>query len=676
MNMFSNWLHEAIKKPPLLALNMMAGVVFIFFSWSIMTLCRWSYIVYPLPLNPDEVQAAANVLRIIAYGISWDSLDGTTVGPLNSLILSWPYLFGVEVTLSTIRATALALLCFTVLFSYLTIRALSGRFYAIMLSLPLITFYSLTTNPEFQHYSSELFSLALITAAIYLCVRLFFQDSSNGLSFRLLLGILGVSLGAVPFAKIQAAPIALTIASFAFLYLVTRKSVPKENISVSIFAIGGFVPAVIFLLPLILNGEFHHFWNSYIIWPTVYVKNPLSVIQIYNLVGSEQLLVLIFSLAFCLLILFALLKPTRSNVSAISGRPLFFVLILVSAIFSVVHPGNMFPHYLMFLPPLLLIMLGYFAGRSEPAFYLKYIYQLSFFGLIVFYVYPQQQQIEEIKRNTSNLFEWHSPTLFSYLDARQTDKLLIWGWMPQWYILSGLTPATRESMTNNQLAGSKLQSYFKQRLLSDLSESKPEYIIDAVAGKSFGFNNQAIHGIKSFDELARFVDSNYLAIHGIKDNSECAKTYVRKDKFALLMGRLVNFENVTASASWSKEYAPENIDDFSVTEDTCSDYWLLPDGKTGHVDIRFSKMESVTKILVLNTRNAGYMNHGTAAVTIELIRNGSIERTIKKELKKYPHWTEITVDTPVNSDSLRINILSFYGNGGGINEVKVVRSQK
>ena len=54
----------------------------VFIAWG-----RWDSMSYPLPLNPDEVQAAANALRIKEYGISWDAVDGNTAGPLNSLIL-------------------------------------------------------------------------------------------------------------------------------------------------------------------------------------------------------------------------------------------------------------------------------------------------------------------------------------------------------------------------------------------------------------------------------------------------------------------------------------------------------------------------------------------------------------------------------------------------------------
>src|SRR4051812_41016593 len=58
---------------------------------------RLPAIVYPIRLNPDEVQMGANALRVLRHGAGWGSLDGTTVGPLSSLVLVWPALFGKDV---------------------------------------------------------------------------------------------------------------------------------------------------------------------------------------------------------------------------------------------------------------------------------------------------------------------------------------------------------------------------------------------------------------------------------------------------------------------------------------------------------------------------------------------------------------------------------------------------
>jgi hypothetical protein len=59
---------------------------------------RWPSIIYPLAMNPGEAQFAANALRIREHGFNWYALDGSTAGPLDSLILCWPYMFHLVVT--------------------------------------------------------------------------------------------------------------------------------------------------------------------------------------------------------------------------------------------------------------------------------------------------------------------------------------------------------------------------------------------------------------------------------------------------------------------------------------------------------------------------------------------------------------------------------------------------
>ena len=58
---------------------------------------------------------------------------------------------------------------------------------------------------------------------------------------------------------------------------------------------------------------------------------------------------------------------------------------------------------------------------------------------------------------------------------------------------------------------------------------------------------------------------------------------------------------------------------------------------------------------------------------IELIKDGMVKEVIKTDVKKYPHWTKVELDAPVNSDSIRINVTESVGNGGGLNEVKLIR---
>lgn len=648
-------------------------VCFLIFICFLTALYRWKFVVYPVPLNPDEVQAGANVLRFMNFGLSWDSLDGTTVGPLNTAVLAWPVLFGWDVTLSTIRLTALVILCLVLCATYLTLRIIGGKLVSATLLMFLVAFYSFNSNFEFQHYSSELLPLLFITLSLLTCFYIFYRPSADAklnISFIIPLGVL---LGSVPFAKIQAAPIALAISFFVvFLIFKNRRNFNIKK-PLGLFFLSGILPALYFLAPLALRGEFNHFWKSYIIWPTLYIKEPLTLHQFFTLLLGEPLLTFVIVLPIIVAILFATFhtQSRHDNDRYLWGA--FLSLVLFSSWFSIARPGNMFPHYLMFFPSLLILLMAYALKVIEPGEKLGMVYRFCYFSSVSFLLFSITPPFASINKDTKHSFKTESPRIFDYLGVGSKDALLVWGWMPQWYIKSGLIPAARESMNNNQIASSRLQDYYMGRLLNDLNDSSPTIILDAVAGKSFGFNREAINGLMSFDPLAQFVESNYRRVQGFHVNPDCARLYVRNDRARDILSPLIGFRSVSASASWSPEYGPENVDDFSVTEDSCSDFWLLPNNQTGRLDIRFHSLESVKRILLLNTANSSFMNHGSSKLEITLSNNDDVVKKVEVDMKPYPQWTTILMDEPIVSDSIRISVLSWTGNGGGLNEVKVFR---
>src|SRR5262249_20581275 len=89
-------------------------------------------------------------------------------------------------------------------------------------------------------------------------------------------------------------------------------------------------------------------------------------------------------------------------------------------------------------------------------------------------------------------------------------RMLIWGWMPQLYVWSGWTPATRDTVTAYQILPTGARPYFRDRMMAELRDNPPDYIVDAVAPGSFGFIDPGKDGLESFPELAAFVEKNYV----------------------------------------------------------------------------------------------------------------------------------------------------------------------
>ena len=59
---------------------------------------------------------------------------------------------------------------------------------------------------------------------------------------------------------------------------------------------------------------------------------------------------------------------------------------------------------------------------------------------------------------------FNSPEIFQFLKLnKKVDKLIVWGWKPELYLLSGLTPGTRETVNQKQIDFKSNRNYFRER---------------------------------------------------------------------------------------------------------------------------------------------------------------------------------------------------------------------
>ena len=616
---------------------------------------------------------AANALRVLHHGAGWRNLDGTTVGPLNSQVLTWPTLLGEEVSLVSVRLTAWMAVSLVFVFSTLAIRRMSGRFNAILFSLPLLAFFAFNESNEFQHYSSELLPIVLLSASMFL-VPLVAEGGCAGLRWRSL--ACGLLLGAVPFAKLQAVPVALVIGGFVAGSLLASRCEGRLQ-AVALLAMGPALWSAGYLVPLLATGQLSTFYLSYIKWAQLYVQESLSLLKLHKLIAADGLLGSVVYFVGGLAVAAGLLG---GSVRSRPGAKLA-VAVCLAAVYSVVRPGNSFPHYLMLLVPFLVICAGVtsrLARRWQRIAFLAVYAGMAFLG---------RGELEgAIRRRLSRAspfatqleypLEMKSHRLFSWIAGSKSD-LFIWGWMPQWYLAAGLSPATRESHTNGQIVESPLRDYFRGRLMEDLRGSAPDLIIDAVKPGSFVFTDGASQGIGSFETLRRFVEDRYAIVSDLGTKPACPDLYLRRDIFAERVGRVIVPVRVTASATLGDpddEFAASGLFDSSVTEDSCVDYWLLPDHLTGHVEATLQGPEPVTRVLVLNTQNGGYSLDRAADLTrVDLLVRGEIVASRELRLRRYPDWTEFDFGETVRADALRVTVASFLGKGGGLNEIKILR---
>lgn len=652
-------------------------------------------LLFPSYLDPDEMQMGANSLRLIGTKIDMGAFDGTSSGVLNSLILCWPNLLNLDVTYISIKITSLLLIIFITILTYKIIKIISNKTIATIFIIPLIIFYAFTKDPHYLHYSSELLSVTILLLSLYL---LFYQikkqkdinQCSNKITFLTLF-----LLGSIPYAKIQFVLPAIAIALIYFIFIYKKKILRKHFI---MFFIGGILTSVIFLLPLYQTNNLENFFISNFQWSIDYIVTNTTT-EVKNITSSETLqgrpinkyfyhlknnsgLHLLYFYSF--FILFGSLLIMKKEIFN-KYNYLIILLILITILVSIILPARLHRHYLHSLFPFMsifasiVINISYnFLDKNFRVFFIRFFGIFFIIGLIIFsaLLYKEEKNSYVKTQSYFNSFsfnKFNNPNLFQYLKVDNLSGLYVYGWMPHLYILSNLMPAASETHTYNQIVNSKSRPYYRKRAMRDIIKADPDLIIDTVNGKSFVLSNPKMN-ISNFPELQSFITKNYLKINKSSLNINCAHNYLKRDKYNLLKKYLIEFSSIKSSSSYNDEFKSSNVNDFSVTEDTCVDYWMLPDHQLGNIVIKFKKEELVKRILILNTQNSNLFDRSTNEIEVNLFNMNSIIKSYKIKVNPYPYWTEVILKKPINSEYIKINILSYKGKGAGLNEIKVFKN--
>jgi len=379
------------------------------------------------------------------------------------------------------------------------------------------------------------------------------------------------------------------------------------------------------------------------------------------------------------------------------GTAVLALVAIPSTYMTIIWPGHPWPHYLLFL--LLIIAL---AGGTALAIIARWQRgKMTFWKVLHFIPFLVATILIVPAAVTSNShnylfrgdgafmngFTFQGPRLFQWLRPTDADTLLVWGWMPEFYMSTGLTPATRETQNFNQISSprlnpevwavsSPLRDYFRQRFVADLGVSQPDFIIDAVFPRSFIFKDPELDSVKLFPEVAMLIENNFTKVSSSQPEGRCPRLYVRRDRLNEIDTFLVPISRVTASAERTTEnrrFGSEHLDDGGVFE-WCDDYWLLPNRTLGIATLDFAATDRVGRIAILNTRNGSRGDRATESVRLSILYDDEIVHSHELSLNPYPYWTIYHLPRSVAAaDAVTVEVLSFRGRGGGLNEVKVYR---
>jgi hypothetical protein len=113
--------------------------------------------------------------------------------------------------------------------------------------------------------------------------------------------------------------------------------------------------------------------------------------------------------------------------------------------------------------------------------------------------------------------------------AEPGEKLVVWGWMDRFYLLTGMRPGTLHCNSLLEILGPH-QDYFLSLYLRQFDQARAPVFIDAVGPNSFIFTDKARYGHENFPELRRRIAADYEQVGELSG----VRVYVRKER----LGRL------------------------------------------------------------------------------------------------------------------------------------------
>lgn len=514
--------------------------VWLALSFGTLLLLRLPTLVYNREINPDESQMITQGYTLALDPIYFRSVDGTTIGPLDSYVLIIPSWIGIPYDYMSARVVAFILITLSLLFLYNAAKRWFGQMPARLALLPILFTLGLTQNGDLLSYCSELVPIFLLAIGTWLFSRI---DTQTRPAYSILF-LLGLLLGMVPLGKIQGAPVAVVLGLFAAVSLVKQPAVLFHKLSGLVaLGVGALIMPGAFIAMAWANGLYNDFWLFYIEGNLLYGGNTNHWQNILNFPrhmakGEEFGWLLTFCAVLTALTIVRYLTLSRPLV--LSGRWAvrlgYIGFSLLAAFYAVTRTGTEFVHYFFFMvgPVFLLLALGWKMGMSPEGTmsrqWVPIMVTVVFLGLIV-----GKGALNYVRHIPLNLypndisgFSTPQPPIVQQIRkyAKAGEPLVVWGWRCDYYVSAKMPQGTAENHSERCVFESPMTSIYQQRYLNDFLRSVPPVFVDAVGNQNNWLTDRKTQGHEIIKPLADFVQAHYTYIGLYND----ARLYVRKDR--------------------------------------------------------------------------------------------------------------------------------------------------
>lgn len=488
---------------------------------SILTALRLPVLLYNKEINVDESQMITQAMTLWKDPVFWQSVDGTTSGPLNSYVLILGKLLTGSFDYTSGRLVGLLLIILTLVMLYKAAQSYfntqSARFSLILTLL----FYAYNQTPDFIHYSSEILSVFLVSASLW--VLSFIRKGSRNVALGFVLGLL---LSLTPWAKIQTLPVAGILGLYGLYLYFQRKNYPgmlailSGVLSFSALALGSLAYYQIlddFLLYYIQgNLVYGHEVSNY--------KKIFSfVAMLLKVVPFRELFMISLSL-----LLFSIKSYLRLP------KALIFFLITwgITTAYVIIKPGMFFHHYLLYFIPFLTFINTFSIQEIQrrytiQSFQYAYAFSLIVLGSSVWQLALRRDSKAAAKAELAYDLPENRVITTVHRYSSPGEGLAIWGWWTGGYVMAQMPQAVAENHSVRCTTDSPLMEDYQKRYLDNLQTNQPVVFLDAV-GSKYNFplvHTSALH--ETVPMIREYIRRKYQFLSKV----DGVRIYIRKDRF-------------------------------------------------------------------------------------------------------------------------------------------------
>lgn len=473
-------------------------------------------------LNIDESVPMANALRTVSVA-PWASMDSTTSGPVSSWFVWALHQVGMPITYRAIHLVAAVCVIFTFIASWLASRRLFGIGPGLVGACAGALWLA-SPRKEFLHFSSEMVPISLIGLALLCAVPA--QKGAPGRR-RIALIAAGAALGLVPWAKLQAAPIAWVLGLFWVVQMLATPGAgePRSRrwIEAALMCGAALLPSGFIFAWIARVGALGDFTQSYIVSNLLYAAKPAKqyIVDIIYMLTRRSITPLLLGIG-ALFVAAAFVRG--SNVLDDIRRRRWELILAVSflavSFFACVKPLTQFAHYqLLMLAPAILATAGgaslladeekpmIWGGRLSP----MWTWAAACVGLplviMTIWLAPSMRRDIESMRQPSENFPQRRIAGLVKKAVPDIRSVAMWGWEPCIFVDLGLAPVTRQVINHFLTLPGPAALFLRSRYMDDVRSARPDVILDVVEIAEPGVRKAALSSV--FPELNSLIGEHY-----------------------------------------------------------------------------------------------------------------------------------------------------------------------